>query len=313
MQEAIRNMAKIIHSLTILFLKGLSKLPFRIIYLLSDFLYVVVYYLAGYRKKVVYSNLRNSFPEKSASEIDAIAKKYYRHFCDLIMESVKLPAMTEKELNERLTLRGIEKTYTYADKGQSIVLIGMHYNNWEWSSTLQRFARHQLLIVFNPLRNNPEMERYLLDARERFGSKTVAMNQTPRMLARYGREGRPTCLFLAADQTPPRQSHFWTTFLNQETAFFSGPERIAIKTRQPVFLTHTVKTGRGKYLVKLIELFPEPEKVDPDTILLTYVDRLEKIIREQPEFWLWSHRRWKHKRPEQIALVPRAGAEHPVL
>jgi KDO2-lipid IV(A) lauroyltransferase len=298
-------MTKIIHSLTVFFLKAFARLPFRVIYLISDFLYLIIFYVVGYRKKVVYTNLRNSFPEKNKDEIDQIARRFYRHFCDLILESVKLPGMSEKDLDERLVVNGLEKTDAYAAQGKSFVLIGMHYNNWEWSSTLSRIAGHQALIVYTPLRNNPEMERYLLDMRERFGSKTVAMNHSARVFMQFSKAGKPICLFLAADQTPSKESHFWTSFLNQETPFFSGPERIAIKTNQPVFLHHTRKVRRGKYEVDLIELFPEPQKVAPDTILLTYVDRMEKIIREKPEYWLWSHRRWKHKRPEGVPLVPR--------
>lgn len=298
-------MTKIIHSLTVFFLKALARLPFPVIYLISDFLYLILFYVTGYRRKVVYTNLRNSFPEKDKKEIDRIARRFYRHFCDLILESVKLYRMSEKDLDERLIVHGLEKTEALAAQGKSLVLIGMHYNNWEWSTTLQRLSQHQVLIVFNPLRNNVEMERYLLNMRERFGSKTVPIHHSARGAMRFNRAGRTTCLFLAADQTPSLQSHFWTTFLNQETPFFSGPERIAIKTNQPVFLHYTRKVGRGKYEVDLIELFPEPQKVSPDTILLTYVDYMEKIIREKPEYWLWSHRRWKHKRPEEISLVPR--------
>ena len=298
-------MTKIIQSSTVFLLKALARLPFPAIYLISDFLYLILFYIAGYRRKVVYSNLRNSFPEKNKKEIDRIARHFYRHLCDLILESVKFYRMSEKDLDKRFAFHGLEKTNAYAAQGKSIILIGMHYNNWEWSSALQRFSAHQALVVFNPLRNNAKMEQFLCHARERFGSKTVPINLSARTAIQFNKKGQPTCLFLVADQTPSQQSHFWTTFLNQETPFFSGPERIAIKTGQPVFLHYTRKVARGKYEVDLIELFPEPGKVTSDTILLTYIDRMEKIIREKPEYWLWSHRRWKHKRPEDIALVPR--------
>lgn len=299
-------MIKLIQSTTVFFLKTLARLPFWLIYLISDFLYPIVFHIIGYRRKVVFTNLKNSFPEKSQKEIDQIARRFYHHLCDLILESVKLYRMSEKDMDERLIVHGLEKTNAYAAQGKSMILIGMHYNNWEWSSTLQRRSAHQALVVFNPLRNNPKMEQFLCHARERFGSKTVPINLSARTTIQFSKKGRPTCLFLVADQTPSPQSHFWTTFLNQETPFFSGPERIAIKTGQPVFLHYTRKVARGKYEVDLIELFPEPEKVTPDTILLTYIDRMEKIIREKPEYWLWSHRRWKHKRPEDVKPVARS-------
>lgn len=292
-------------SLTVFFLKAFARLPFRVIYIISDFLYLIIFHVAGYRRKVVYINLKNSFPEKSKKEIDQIERRYYHHFCDLILESVKGYRMTRKDISKRLKVNGIEKINAYAEQGKSIILIGMHYNNWEWSALAQPLSRHQLLIVFNPLRNNPPMEDFLIEMREHYGSKTVPINHSARAAMQFNKAGQPTCLFLAADQTPSQQSHFWTTFLNQETPFFTGPERIAIKTNQPVFFHHTRKTGRGKYEVDLTELFPEPARVAADTILLTYIDRMEKIIREKPEYWLWSHRRWKHKRPENIPLVSR--------
>lgn len=300
-------MNHLLQSLSIFFLRAFSKLPFRVIYVISDLMYLIVFYLVGYRKKVVYTNLNNAFPEKDQKEIDQIARRFYRHFCDLILESVKLPGMTLKDLDKRYSVNGLDMLNKYADQGKGCVLVGMHYNNWEWSTTAQRFSlKCLLLIVYNPVRKNVPMERFLKETRERFGAVTVPMSQSARAVMRYNQENIPTCLFLAADQTPPQQSHFWTTFLNQETAFFSGPERIAIKTGQPVFFHYTEKVGRGKYHVELIELFPEPEKVAPDTILMTYVDTIEKIIREKPEYWLWSHRRWKHKRPKGVPLIPRA-------
>ncbi len=298
-------MRHILNSSVVLFLKAFARIPFSTLYRISDFLYVVLFHVVKYRKKVVYTNLRNSFPEKDEQEIDRIARGFYHHLCDLFLESNKLYGMTDKDLDERLTLKGLEKTEAYFREGKSVVLIGMHYNNWEWCSTMQRLSNHQVLIVFNPVRNNKEMERYLLDSREKFGSQTVAINHSARTVLKFNKSGKPTCLFLAADQTPPQRARFWTTFLNQETPFFSGPEHIAAKTNQPVFLLHTRKIERGKYEANLIELVPEPAKVNPDDILMAYVEKLEQIIREEPEYWLWSHRRWKHKRPEDIPLIPR--------
>jgi len=299
------SMTKIIQSLTVFLLKAFARLPFRVIYLISDFLYLIVFYVAGYRREVVYTNLKNSFPEKDTKEIDRIAHRYYHHLCDLLVESVKFYRMSDKDLDERLLVKGINEANAYMAQGKSYILLGMHYNNWEWSSSMQRISKQQVLIVFNPMRDDPVTERYMSDMRERFGAKTVSMDHSARTVLQFNKTGRPTCLFLAADQSPSKNSHFWTTFLNQETSFFSGPEKIAIKTNQPVFLHYTRKLARGKYEVNMVELFPEPARVDPDTILLTYAEKMEEIIREQPEYWLWSHRRWKHKRPEGVSLVPR--------
>ena len=298
-------MTKIVTAVAVFLLKAFGRLPFRVLYLISDCLYPIVFYVVGYRRKVVYTNLKNSFPEKDAKEIDRIARRYYHHLCDLLVESVKFYRMNDKDLDERLLVKGIEDSNAYVSRGKSFIMLGSHYNNWEWCSSMQRISRHQVLIVFNPMRNSPVMERYMLNMRERFGAKTVDMNNSARTALQFNRTGRPACLFLAADQSPSKNSHFWTTFLNQETSFFSGPEKIAIKTNQPVFMHYTRKVARGKYEVNMVELFPEPARVDPDTILLTYAGKLEEIIRKQPEYWLWSHRRWKHKRPEGVSLVRR--------
>ncbi len=296
-------MTKLVQAATVFLLKAIARLPFPVIYRIADVLYLLLFYLAGYRKNVVYTNLKNSFPGKGKQELDRIARRFYRHLCDLILESVKFYRMTDKDLDERFVVHGLEKTNAYAAQGKSMILLGTHYNNWEWTASLQRLSGHQALVVYNPLRHNAPMERFLCDSRERFGSKTVPIHLSARTVIRFNQRNQPTCLYLVADQTPSAQSHFWTTFLNQETPFFSGPEHIAIKTGQPVFFQHTRKVARGKYETDLIELFPDPRKVAPDTILLTYVDRMEKVIRENPEYWLWSHRRWKHSRPEGTELT----------
>lgn len=299
------NMSKFFNHLVVLLLKAFSHLPFSLLYLKSDFLYLLVFYVFRYRRKVVFTNLRNSFPEKSEQEIDAIARKFYKHLCDLGLEAIKLHSISDKELDERITIKGLEKAEEYFKQQKSIILLGMHYNNWEWSASLQRIASHQLLMIYNPVRNNFEMERFILGMRERFGGLSIPVNKSARTAIQFDKTERPGCLWLAADQTPFQTTKFWTTFLNQETPFFSGPEKIAYKTNQPVFFHHTRKLARGKYEVNFIELFAEPAKEKPEDILLTYIDQMEKVIKETPEFWLWSHRRWKHKRPEDIDMIDR--------
>lgn len=299
-------MKKLFNHLVVLLLKAFSHLPFWVIYLISDFFFLILFYVVGYRKRVVYTNLRHSFPEKGEKEIDRIARQYYRHFGDIFLESLKLGSMTEKQLDKRLVLTSTEKFEKYYRQGKSIIALCMHYNNWEWCSSMQRNdVKHQIVIVYNTVRNNPEMERFLLDMRERFGSETVTTLQAPRRALQSNRDGKPICLVLAADQTPAQSAQLWTTFLNQETPFFAGAAKIAIKTNQPVFYLDVKKTGRGKYHADIIELVAEPARETEESILLKYVEQIEKTIRETPQYWLWSHRRWKHQRPENTPLIPR--------
>lgn len=287
------------------FLKAFSYLPFWIIYGLSDFFYTIVYHVIGYRKKVVYTNLRKSFPNKSEAEIKDIAKKFFRHFCDMSLESIKLHSISNKQLDKRISFSGLDKVKEYYNKGKSVIIFGMHYNNWEWNASSQRFADHQLMMIYNPVRNNMEMERFVLNMRERFGGKSVPVHQSARVAMQFDRDKKPGALWLAADQTPFQTSKFWTTFLNQETGFFQGPDKIAVKTNQPVFFGHFQKKSRGQYHTDFIELFPEPSKETPETILMTYIEMVERTIKKEPQYWLWSHRRWKHKRLDDTPLLDR--------
>ena len=147
------------------------------------------------------------------------------------------------------------------------------------------------------------MEKFLVHNRTRWGSVCIPVHKTARSLLIYNAQGKTTGLWLAADQTPPANSKFWTIFLNQETPFFSGPEKIAHSTNQPVYLNHMKKTGRGKYTIEYSLLFENPKEVEQKDILLAYIRKAEEIIRSEPEYYLWSHRRWKHKRPEGVELT----------
>lgn len=295
---------KIMNQLVVLLLRAIALLPFWMIYGISDFFYVVVRYVIQYRKKVILENLRHSFPEKDEKEIHQIMVKFYRHFCDFSLETIKMHSMSEKQMEKRLTVNGLDMTYELAKAGKSIVLLGLHYNNWEWCSSIQSKAMHRLLMVVNPLRGNQAMERFISHSREKWGGVSVPVHKSARTAFEYIKRNKLSVLWLAADQTPPANSHFWTHFLNQETPFFSGPEKIAIKTNQPIVFVYVSKKSRGMYQANFTILFNEPAKASSNEILLTYIHKMEEIIRENPEYYLWSHRRWKHTRPEGIELIP---------
>ena len=298
-------MKSLLNRLVVVLCRLTARLPFWVLWGLADIFYVFIYYIIRYRRKIVYQNLNSSFPEKSPQEIKKIAKKYYHHLSDIGLETIKFSRMTEKQIDDRLKVHGYEIYEEYFRQGKSIIVLGMHYNNWEWSGSMQRFIKAQFLVVYNPLRNSTDFERFLLQTRERFGAISVPINQSVRVALNFNQAERPGSLMLAADQTAPQNSQFWTTFLNQETAFFTGPMKIAKKTNQPVILHHTRKTGRGRYEVFHYKLIEDPSKVEQEEIMMAYVNKLEKIIQEEPEYWLWSHRRWKHKRPENIKLYER--------
>jgi len=285
--------------------KLIARLPFWVIFGLADIFYVFVYYIIRYRTRTVHQNLINSFPEKSPKEIEKITKKFYHHLCDMGLETIKYSHMTEKEIDERLKIHNPEIFEKYYQKHQSVILLGMHHNNWEWCGSMQRFIKAQFLVVYNPVRKNKALERFILDTRERFGAKSIPVNHSIRTALEFNNSERPGVLILVNDQTPPSYAQFWTTFLNQETAFFTGPMKISVKTNQPVLLQHTRKTGRGRYEVFYHLLIEDPSIVKPEEILMTYIQKIEEVIQAEPEYWLWSHRRWKHTRPANVELHKR--------
>jgi len=294
-----------LNRLVVILCKLTARLPFWLIWVLSDIFYVFIYYVARYRRKTVHENLINSFPKKSPKEIRVITKKFYHHLSDLGLEMIKYSRMTEKEIDSRLKIHNPEIFEEYYQRHQSVILVGMHHNNWEWCGSMQRFIKARFLVVYNSVRNNMELERFILDNRERFGAKSILVSQSVRTAFQFNNTEQPGILILAADQTPQPNAQFWTTFLNQETAFFTGPMKIATKTNQPVILQHTRKVGRSRYEVFFHKLIENPVEVKPEEIILAYVKKIEEIIQEEPEYWLWSHRRWKHSRPTNIELHKR--------
>lgn len=295
-------MNSIADRLSVLFCKLTARLPFWVIWGMADIFYVILYYIVRYRRKTVHNNLVNSFPEKTPREIKQITKKFYHHLSDLGLEVIKFNRMSEKEIDKRFIVHGMEMYENYYKQGKSVIVLGMHHNNWEWGGSMQRFTKSQFLVVYNPVRNNGGLERFILDTRERFGAKTIPVYTSVRTVLELNKSEQPNSLILGADQTPPQNSQFWTTFLNQETAFFSGPMKIAIKTNSPVILHHTRKIGRSKYEVFHYKLIENPAEVKPEEIMMAYIRKIEEIIKAEPEYYLWSHRRWKHKRPEGVEL-----------
>ena len=295
-------MNSIIDRLVVVLCKIVARLPFWVIFGMADIFYVLIYYVVRYRRKVVHQNLINSFPDKSPKEIRRITKKFYNHLSDMGLETLKFNQMTEKEIDDRIKFHDLGIYEEYYQQNKSVIVLGLHHNNWEWSGAMQRLLKAQFLVVYNPVRNNKGLERFILDSRERFGAKSIQVNLSVRALLDSDKAERPQALILGADQTPPPNSQFWTTFLNQETAFFSGPMKIAIKTNQPVILHHTRKVGRSRYEVFHYKLVENPKEVKPEEIMMAYIRKIEEIIKAEPEYYLWSHRRWKHKRPADIEM-----------
>jgi Kdo2-lipid IVA lauroyltransferase/acyltransferase len=275
-----------------------SILPFRVLYFLSDILFYPVFYLVKYRRKVVQSNLLKSFPEKTNDERYEIEKSFYKHLLDLIFESIKTMTISRGQIQKRFIFKNLEQITKYTESGQSVIVVSGHYGNWEWGPLASANAlKSKVLVVYKPL-TNKRFGDLLNDMRARFGAIMIPMKQTLRKVIEY--KSTPSLIVLVGDQTPPREeSQYFTSFLNQQTAIFLGVEKIAIKTNYPVFYFNINKIKRGHYECSLKPLVYIPEETIEHEITNIHTQELENIIRNKPEYWLWSHKRWKFS-PENL-------------
>ncbi|MGC9341791.1 MAG: lysophospholipid acyltransferase family protein, partial [Bacteroidales bacterium] len=281
----------------------LSIFPVRWLYVFSSLLYPIIYYIIPYRKKLVFKNLQNSFPEKPKSEIRKIAKEFYHHLCDSFVESVVESTLSKQELLKRFKVKNPEVCNNLYQEGKSISLLMAHYGNWEWSSIMPEYIRHKVLAIYKPLRNK-YFDRYIKKSRERFGVRTVAMEKILRVLTEYKNQSIPTLTYFIADQRPRwAQIQHWIKFLNQDTPVILGAEKISKKLNHAVVFLDIRKTGRGYYEVEFKLLYEDPGQTDIFEITEKYYEILEERIKKEPEFWLWTHKRWKH---EIEKFVPKA-------
>ncbi len=292
----------LIYYISLPFIYLVSVLPFRLLYLLSNFLNFLLFRVIGYRKKVVLANLHKSFPEMTDTEIYRICKKFYQHFCDFFLETLKILTIRKKELLKRcqFTPEAFDLLSKFADQDKSVLLVMGHNGNWEWScNAFNMLSKHQLFVVYHPI-SNKYFDGLMRRIRERGGSRLIAMKNTYREMA-HNKNGLNATAFVA-DQTPQPDHAYWTTFLHQDTPVFKGMEVIAKKMDLPVLYTSVKKIKRGYYEMTAEVLSEHPVNTADGELTELFTRRLEKDIIGQPETWLWSHRRWKHKRPADAEL-----------
>ncbi len=288
-------MAAITYYLVLPFIYVVSWLPFRALYLLSDFLYLIIYKVLGYRTKVVRTNLENSFPDKSPQEIRQIQDRFYRYFCDLILETIKTLTVTPRSLKKRVKYGNVEAFEKMYKENRSVIIVMGHYGNWELAGA--RFSQgpyHQLYVIYKPLRNQ-YFDRLLYHMRTRLGNRLYATKETFKGMVRDRHELNATAFI--ADQTPSVKGAYWTTFLNQDTPVFTGTAKIAKKLNYPIIYISVSQPKRGFYEINSELLIENPVSLPEDQISELHTRRLEQDILQNPDIWLWTHRRWKHKRP----------------
>jgi KDO2-lipid IV(A) lauroyltransferase len=275
----------------------ITLLPMRVLLLLSDLLCPVMYHIIRYRRKVVEKNLRNAFPEKSPEERKRIEIRFYRHLTDMFFETLKAMHLTPEQMKRRFFVPDTSLTDRFYNEGRDVVALSSHYNNWEWFSSMQLSTKHRAITIYKPLKNK-DFDRYMFRLRSRFGVCITPMSHIIRDLVKCRSEKILTLSSFIGDQTPPRDDiSYWTTFLNQDTGFYRGAEKVAVKYDMPVIFMHIVKKKRGFYELEYRLISEHPGEEEPNAITARYATMLEEVIKDKPEYWLWSHRRWKYKRP----------------
>lgn len=271
----------------------LSKLPFSVLYVLSDIVYILVYRIIGYRKKTVRFNLRTAFPEKSAQELKKIEKKFYHHLCDLFIEMIKTLSISKKQIQARMIYTNIDLVQNFEENGKSAIVILGHYASYEWSFAMQLYVKNTGHGVYKKIKN-PYFDNLAKRIRGRWNTKLIANKFAAKHMTQQKKEGIVSMYGFVADQSPRlAKSHYWTQFLGHELPFFTGVERISKELDLPIVYLKVRKTKRGHYEGTFLELAKNPTEMPDYEITDAFAKVLDSQIRETPEYYLWTHKRFK--------------------
>ena len=292
-------MKKVLYYIAVSVLFVLNKLPFYILYVISDVFYFLVYYVVRYRRGIVRDNLVKSFPEKSLKEIVAVEKEFYSSLCDWFVEIIKYYGMDEKEIRRRMVITGLEDAHRVVAEGRSCVCYMGHFFNWEYVTSLSLYFDEKDLVVgdiYHPLENK-RFDRLMKNMRDQFGAESITMANTLRRIMQIIKEDKKYLIGFVADQVPTWESiNHWVNFMHRDTPVFTGTEKIARRTGAALFFVRMKRVKRGYYTAHF-ELFAEDaSKMAEFEPTNRYYELLEKEIRENPELWLWTHNRWKRTR-----------------
>lgn len=279
----------------------LSLLPLWFLYIISTITAFILEYIIGYRSNVVKTNLLKSFPEKTEKELKKIKNQFYKHLADIFLEAFKMLSISKKNVMKRYKCNNPEILQPYFENKQSIILASAHYNNWEYM-----VLSLDMQLPFHGIGVGKRMSDKIFGElmhkkRTRFQTEVCYNDNVKEVISHYEKEKKPCAYMLLADQSP-NDSHkcYWTEFLHQDTPAIYGPEYLSKKHNYPIFYYKVNKVKRGYYTFDIIPLSDNPQETSYAEITTKYLQELEKTIKEKPQFWLWSHRRWKHKRPENI-------------
>lgn len=280
-------------------LKPLSLLPLPLLFVLSDFLYLIIYKLFRYRVGVVGQNLKTSFPQLSQKELSKIRNRFYHHLFDIVVESIKIFSITAEEAKSRFVVVNPEILDEFYAEGRSVIIVGGHYNNWEMLAVgVAHYFKHEPMAIYHPMRSKFLNDK-MVASRGKFGLRMVARSETKSFFANLK---KPTANIFGADQSPSMSKKvYWTRFLNQDTPVMFGPEKFGKENNYPVVFGAVSKVKRGYYRFDLTLLYDNPSTTAHGEITQAHTHLLEQQIIEAPEYWLWTHKRWKRKRkPEEV-------------
>lgn len=285
-----------VYHLLSFFLNLLSRIPFGVLYFLSDCLFYLIYYVIRYRRPIVRKNLTESFPEKSEQEIKQIEKQFYHYFTDQVLESCKMATISPKEMAQRMKFTNIETVNAVLREGKTIALYMGHYGNWEWVSSIPLCLEKGVLAIqiYHKLRNE-SMDKLILRHRERLGAISVEMRKTARYITELASARKVSIIGFIADQSPKkREARHFLPFLNHHVPVLTGTEKIIKHYGFEAWFLDVRRVKRGYYEVELIRMHDQPQSLPDFELTTIYYQMLEEMIRNRPELYLWTHNRFKH-------------------
>jgi len=275
----------------------LSILPMKILYLLSDLIYIILYYIVGYRKKVVRNNLKLAFPEKSDQERLNIEKKSFQHFVDIFMEIIKTFTISEKEISKRFVFKNLESLNEYYNNNKSLIIMAMHYSNWEWviSISLSNLVSHQGYVAYKKI-TNKYFNKKIKASRSKFKGIMIPTSELLDLIQENDINSKLSIYGLLSDQSPKLgKTHYWSDFMGVKVPIHTGAEMLAKKYNYPVLYLHTKRIKRGYYEATVEVLAEYPREFKDYEITDIFLQKIEKQIRKTPEYYFWTHKRFKHK------------------
>ncbi|WP_293295163.1 lysophospholipid acyltransferase family protein [Allomuricauda sp.] len=273
----------------------ISRLPFKIIYFISDGVYVLLYKVIGYRKKVVRGNLKLVFPDKSDAERILIEKKFYQHMCDMFLEMIKTMGISNKQLQQRFTFSNLEVLHQLEAKNKSIMLMFPHYASWEWVIALDAHIASKGYAIYQKI-GNRYFDKLVRDIREKFGTTLITTKETRDIVAQNKKEGNLSMYGILSDQSPMiKKALLWTPFMGITVPAHTGAEMLCKKLDLPAVYLKVSKEKRGHYRGTFSLITENPKEMEEFALTKAFLALVEESINEAPEYYFWTHKRWKHK------------------